>query len=413
MKFYFPDSQDQVDPSFDFDTEERSRLRLRHREDLYAHELFQRPPFDGVLVSKAVLDAGRYSIAQKHRMLRVGVREFFRISDPNLLTMGDCGAFTYVREERPPFSVEEVVEYYQTMGFDFGMSVDHIIFGYEPSDHDIPEDWRFRHELTLSLAKQFLDQHRKTKSRFTPIGVAQGWSPSSYADAVEQLQAMGYDYIALGGMIGLKTPDILSCLKMVHPILQSGVRMHILGITRIESVQLFADFGVSSIDSTSPLRQAFKDMKDNYYAPDRTYTALRVPQVEANPQLVRNIKAGKINQQEARKLEQHCLACLKQFDRGTCGLEETLDSLLTYETLYDDRRTFANEYRDTLQDEPWKKCPCDVCGALGIHVILFRGAERNRRRGFHNLHVFYNKLQQRKAAAKGLFDLEAHEALSR
>jgi hypothetical protein len=50
MKFFFPDSQDQVDPSFDFDTEERARLRLRHRDDMYAHEVFAKPPFDGVLV---------------------------------------------------------------------------------------------------------------------------------------------------------------------------------------------------------------------------------------------------------------------------------------------------------------------------------------------------------------------------
>ena len=40
MKFFFPDSQDQVDPSFNFETEERSELRLRHRDDHYAHEEF-------------------------------------------------------------------------------------------------------------------------------------------------------------------------------------------------------------------------------------------------------------------------------------------------------------------------------------------------------------------------------------
>ena len=411
MKFFFPDSQDQVDPSFDFSTEERSRLRLRHREDLYAHEVFKQPPFDGVLVSKAVLDAGRYSTAQKHRMLRVGVREFFRVNR-SLQTMGDCGAFAYVREERPPFSVDEVVEYYQSMGFDYGMSVDHIIFGYEPTDRDIPDEWRFRHDLTLTLAKDFLLEHRRIKGRFTPIGVAQGWSPASYADAVAQLQSMGYDYIALGGMIGLKTPEILNCLRAIQPILKPVIGLHILGITRIESVQQFSEFGVTSIDSTSPLRQAFKDMKDNYYAADRTYTAIRVPQVEANPQLVRNIKAGRVNQQEARRLEQLCLKVLRQFDDDACGIEETLDALITYEDLYSDRKTFVAEYRETLTDRPWKRCSCDICKALGIHVMLFRGAERNRRRGFHNLFVFYNKLQQKRSARQGLFDITLHEATS-
>jgi hypothetical protein len=34
--------------------------------------------------------------------------------------------------------------------------------------------------------------------------------------------------------------------------------------------------------------------------------------------------------------------------------------------------------------------------------MLFRGAERNRRRGFHNLFVFYNKLQGKKASRQAM-----------
>ena len=36
MKFFFPDSQDLVDPSFDFTTETRSETRLRHRDRIRA-----------------------------------------------------------------------------------------------------------------------------------------------------------------------------------------------------------------------------------------------------------------------------------------------------------------------------------------------------------------------------------------
>jgi hypothetical protein len=397
MKFFFPDSQDQVDPSFDFDTEERARLRLRHRDDMYAHEVFAKPPFDGVLVSKAVVDAGRYSLAQKHRMLRTGVRDFFRITDPNMPTMGDCGAFAYVREERPPYSVEEVVDYYQSMGFDFGMSVDHIIFGYDPLERNVEDEWRSRRELTLTLAQDFLTNHRKTKAKFTPIGVAQGWSPDSYADSVDRLQRMGYEYIALGGMIGLKSSEILRCLTRLSGTLKRGIGLHILGVTRIDSIDQFAELGVTSIDSTSPLRQAFKDSKDNYYAPDRTYTAIRVPQVDGNPQLMRKVKSGRVNQQAARQLEQACLVELKKFDQGHSSVEVTLDALITYEDLYSDGPSFGEVYREVLTAAPWKDCPCEICGSLGIHVMLFRGAERNRRRGFHNLFVFYNRLQKKKA----------------
>ena len=414
MKFFFPDSQDQVDPTFDFQTEERSSARLRHRDDLYAHELFRHSPFDGVLVSKAVLEAGRYTLSQKQRMLRSGVRDFFRITDPALQTMGDCGAFAYVREERPPFSVAEVVDYYHTMGFDYGMSVDHIIFGYDPKTSDVPSDWKFRHELTLSLAKDFLEEHGRRGARFTPIGVAQGWSPNSYASAVEQLQKSGYTYIALGGMIGLKTAEILTCLDEIRSVLQPNVDLHILGVTRIDSFTEMAALGVTSIDSTSPLRQAFKDLKDNYYASDRTYTALRVPQVEANPQLVRKIKAGKVDQREARRLEQACLRCLNDFDKGLATVSTALSTLLEYEELYHDGKSFGFIYREVLEDAPWKRCKCEICSALGIHVMLFRGAERNRRRGFHNLFVFYKRLQEKRAIHRNLLSgLEQEKAVAK
>jgi hypothetical protein len=48
-----------------------------------------------------------------------------------------------------------------------------------------------------------------------------------------------------------------------------------------------------------------------------------------------------------------------------------------------------------LETQPWKACQCEICKEIGIHVVLFRGAERNRRRGFHNLYVFFQRLQQR------------------
>ena len=44
----------------------------------------------------------RYSAQQRQRLYRVGIREFFRLdacAGPRSTTMGDCGAFTYVREE--------------------------------------------------------------------------------------------------------------------------------------------------------------------------------------------------------------------------------------------------------------------------------------------------------------------------
>src|SRR4051794_17319247 len=126
MQFYFPDSQDQIDPSFDFASEERSPFRIRQRDDLYAHEVLSSAPYSGMLVSKAMVDgvgggAGRYSAQQRQRLFRVGVREFFRLNTvdgPRLETMGDCGAFTYFRDDVPPYTPDDVIDFYDGCGFD-------------------------------------------------------------------------------------------------------------------------------------------------------------------------------------------------------------------------------------------------------------------------------------------------------
>jgi hypothetical protein len=404
MKFFFPDSQDLVDPSFDFTTEERSVSRLRHRDDEYAHEVFASPPFDGLLVSKGMVDGfagSRYSIAQRHRLLRVGAPRFFRVPpEAPLRIMGDCGAFTYAREQVPPYTVEDVLQFYTDCRFDYGISVDHVVLAYDESWDNllpgiaVPDEYWSRRELTLALADQFLSLHRTAGLPFEPLGVAQGWSPISYAESVRRLQTMGYKYIAVGGLVPLKTKDILACLHAISDVRRPETRLHLLGVTRTRQVGSFAAYGVVSFDSTSPLRQAFKDDRDNYYTPERTYSAIRIPQVEGNPRLQRRIRAGQVPHENAHKLEQECLTTFKAFDEGKSSIEHLLEVLHRYEELYDpgaDRRAI---YRETLEAEAWKHCPCEVCRALGYHVILFRGAERNRRRGFHNVWVFYRRLHR-------------------
>jgi hypothetical protein len=51
-------------------------------------------------------------------------------------------------------------------------------------------------------------------------------------------------------------------------------------------------------------------------------------------------------------------------------------------------------YRETLKDKPWKRCLCAMCRELGVEVIIFRGNNRNRRRGFHNLWVVRQRLNR-------------------
>ena len=98
------------------------------------------PPYHGMLVSKSIVDgsvrgAGKYTAAQRARLYRLGVKRFFRLPD-SVETLGDNGAFNYADELVPPVTVAETLDFYEGCGFDAGVSVDHIIFGYEPT-HDL------------------------------------------------------------------------------------------------------------------------------------------------------------------------------------------------------------------------------------------------------------------------------------
>jgi hypothetical protein len=400
MKFFFPDSQDQIDPGFDFDTEEHPILRVRQRDDLYAHEALDGHVIDGLLVSKAIVDgtaagAGKYTTAQRNRLYRVGVRHFFRLDrvpGSPIQTMGDCGAFSYKDEDTPPVTPDQVIDFYAECGFDLGISVDHVIFGFDPSVDNDPchpqaKQWRSRQQITLDLADIFLVRCKARKTRFQPLGVAQGWSPASYAEAVWSLQKIGYTRIALGGMVPLKTGEILACLREISTIRGPYTQLHLLGVTRRSNISEFTSYGVTSFDSTSAFRQAFKDDKDNYHTADRTYTAIRVPQVDGLPSLKKRILAGKVDQSAAIQRERECLRALQEYDAGEKDIRQVTDILRRYNEIIGLAGS-EEACRDVLADAPWKSCLCSICTKAGINVVLFRGSERNKRRGFHNLYVF-------------------------
>ncbi|GIF63923.1 hypothetical protein Ais01nite_19580 [Asanoa ishikariensis] len=408
MRFFFPDSQDQVDPTFDFETEEHDPFRVRQRDDLYAHEVLTGAPFDGLLVSKAIVDgqagssAGKYTVAQRHRLYREGARRFFRLDHGHtpLKIMGDCGAFSYVAEAKPPYTVDEVIDFYDGCGFDYGISVDHVIFQYDPTASLAEAEgrgWAERQRITLELAEAFLDRCATRRVNFSPYGVAQGWSPQSYAEAVNRLQDLGYRHIALGGMVPLKSRDILACLAAIKQELRSDMEMHLLGISRCDDVPSFAAGGVTSFDSTSPFRQAFKDDRDNYYTQSRTYVALRVPQVDGNLKLRARIRSGEISQGMAIALEREALDQLRRYDKDETDVDSVVQALASYSAVWDGKSDRSSQYRETLTDRPWRNCSCDLCQRHGIEIAIFRGSERNKRRGFHNLYVFEQQLRARQA----------------
>lgn len=403
MKFYFPDSQDLVSPSYDFLRDEYAPHRVRQRDDRYAHEVLSAAPYHGILVSKSIVDgsikgAGKYSTAQRARLHRMGVHGFFRLP-PGVEALGDNGAFNYVDEAVPPVTAAQTLAFYEECGFDAGVSTDHVVFGFteDPSSDDVDPDWEERRRLTLRLAEEFLALSRDRRSSVEPVGAAQGWSPESYAESVSSLQDLGYERIALGGMVPLKTSQILASLTAIGAVLKNGTQLHLLGITRVESMDDFADLGVTSFDSTSAFRQAFMDDRKNFHTVERAYVALRVPQVDGNPTLKRAILAGNVSQKDAITAERETLRALRSYDGSSASRRVCLDRLGEYEAICQSKKSYLAAYEESLEAAPWTRCDCRICRDHGVEIGVFRGTERNKRRGFHNMSVLAAKMAQLKS----------------
>lgn len=421
MKFVFADSLDYVDPAFDFIGDRSPAERQPYWDDAYPHEILGYAPYDGVLVSRGIVGdhrvKGKYSASQARRFNLVGARKFLRLDKPefaHLDIFGDCGAFTYFQEERPPYSATEMAEFYDECGFTHGCSVDHIIFDFDPAGQGMTgstDDARVRFEITLENADAFRREAQAIDACFMPLGVVQGWSPGSMAEAARRLVTMGYEYLAIGGMVPLKSPEIKLCLQAIRDAVPASTRLHILGFAKADDIDSFHGYDIASFDTTSPLIRAFKDAKQNYYLPGdglslRYFTSIRVPQAIENPKLQRGVKKGLFRAEELVRLEALALDSLRAFDRGAADLEETLHSVLVYsaplveEKPYEDCKDsvalarLSQRYRVTLTERPWKQCPCKICQAAAIDVIIFRGSNRNKRRGIHNLAVYHEHVER-------------------
>ena len=384
--YFIPDWDDLVDPAYDFQTDTHSGGSGDWSNEVYAHQIYDRPSYDGILVSKVVAEKGAKKM---DRMNTLGVHRFLRVPD-TFPVMGDCGAFGYIKEVAPPYTISEVLEYYTRLGFDYGVSLDHLIVKATEAEK------QFRYDLTIHNAEQFLREHRRQGLSWTPVGAVQGWNPASYAEAARQIVGMGYNYIALGGLVRMQTREILLMLEQVREVVPATVRLHLFGIGRLAPVSAFQRLGVTSVDSSSPLRKAWLSAGQNYHACDgSTYTAVRIPQAAKGFRAKRMVADGRASEAQVLRLEQACLRAMRDLDANRISAEQALAPLLEYDALVTEgARQMETLLRRTLEEQPWKKCPCSICVAAGVEVIIFRGNNRNRRRGFHNTHVFYNRLQQ-------------------
>lgn len=394
MRYFIPDWDDLVDPGFDFVSDTRTEGRVRYHDEVYAHQIYEPPNYDGLLLSRSTVESG---VAKSTLIRRIGVHRYTRFQGGIL---GDCGAFNYIDLDVPPYQTAEILDYYQNLGFNYGVSIDHLIV---PAYMHAKE---FRYQLTRRNAQEFIELHRSGGYTFTPIGVAQGWDAMSYRDAVAELLDLGYQSIALGGLARARTEDIYQILCSIAPLLREDTDLHLFGVARDRvgnEMHVFRHLGVTSFDSASPLRRAWLGATTNYATLNgKWYAAVRVPLFsEASPRAKRLIAAGVANLAQLKVLERGALTALRDYDRGRLDIDTTLGAVLEIDAISGrDPEHYADLYREVLEARPWKSCHCPVCRGLGIEVIIFRGNDRNRRRGFHNTYVFYKRFRRLLALGK-------------
>lgn len=444
MLFFLPDWDDRVDPLYDFENDEHFPNRDPYAHDAYHYELYGHLNCDGLLVSKSVIEQNKskFKKIKKH-----GIHKYLRVPK-SVPILADCGAFNYIMQENPPYETNEIIGFYQDLGFDYGVSIDHLIVPgilkrekysqltssgwqdisveeYQTLESqgnikivssrgsavqksfledkvtisketviDVKERQR-RYYLTINNAKEFIKLHKKEKATFTPIGAVQGWSPESYTDAVRQYQKMGYDYIALGGLVRSSTEEIIEILNAVIKVKKPTTRIHLFGVARLDVIKQFQNLGVSSVDSAGMLRQAWLSSTSNYHWPNgEHYTAIRVPPADKGSKANKVIASGAFSRNELISVEKKTLLILQQYARGEATLQKTYDAAMKYQLIMEGNDKLADAYMRTLIDKPWEKCHCTMCKAVGIDILLFRRNNRNRRRGFHNTYVFFEQFKK-------------------
>lgn len=390
MKFFIPEWDDRVDPGYDFINDRHSAA---HDADPMTNDVYMWGlstdhiiPFDGLLVSIATLEDNPRKLSM---LQKAGIHRFFNLP-PQYKIMADCGAFSYVENTVPPYDPIDILELYSKLGFDYGVSVDHLVvpqFAEQNADR-----MRITYENGL---KSYDVWSKKYKDDFQLIVAVQGDKVEDYLDMYEKYLDNGIDHMAFGSLVRKQTQFIASLINQLCERVRSSerkpVHLHFFGIARIALLPKFKELeelGITiSFDSASFLRKAWlsaASSQSNYITYDGVgYTAIRVPidvSGAHNPQTIKAMRADVLSQ-------------LRHYDRGDASLEDVISNLNAFCKATNQPEKIIDLYRRTLTDRPWKKCPCPICREIGIEVTIFRGNNRNRRRGFHNVYSFYNILK--------------------
>ena len=407
--YFLPDWDDLLDPKFDFEQDAFSGKTRAERNDEHCCVLMKSNRMcDGILVSLAQQGSSKGPLrklkgTEAAALSPLPLREHFGLSTDQYL-FGDCGAFSYVNEEQPTIPVEQAAALYELYGFDFGASVDHIpvrVINKKGKKTTLSHEKRIeRVEITRSNARRFIEATKKRKAAFNPVGTIQGLSPEQYAECVQEYYTLGYRHLAIGGLVPLKDGEIE---RIVRAVIASAKKLkdrpwiHLFGVFRPKLQDIFRELKIDSFDSATYFRKAWLRSDQNYLGTDgEWYAALRVP-MTSDGRTRKRLEAVDADIDELEKEEREVLRLLCLYDDDQAEINDVLDAVLSYDQRLlrkSETKSMRKKYRRTLEKRPWRACECPFCREIGIHTLIFRGANRNRRRGSHNTLMLYGSIQR-------------------
>jgi hypothetical protein len=400
VKYFIPEWDDRVDPGYDFINDMHS---TEHKEDpvkndAYIWNIFgiDNVPIDGVLVSRMPIIKNK---RKYERAISEGIHKVLRLPQ-DFEILGDCGAFGYVKEKLPPFDPIETLQYYRDLGFNYGVSVDHLVVT------QFEKDKEARMRITYENGiKAYNEWSKKFKEDFQLLLAVQGWDIRDYLKMYKNYMKLGATHIAFGGLARSPTEFILKLINELIKEIKGSTNipdyLHFFGLARFPLFPKFRDLEDSGVkvgfDSASYLRKAWLSAAStqlNYLALEgKGYSAIRIPFATRKKWKTKETLIEKMDESQLRYLEQECLNTLRLFDKDKTGVESVISVLSKLSKALGETPEIIRFYRRTLEDKPWKSCQCPICQKIGIEVVLFRGNNRNRRRGFHNTYVFYSILK--------------------
>ncbi|MFA4849528.1 MAG: tRNA-guanine transglycosylase DpdA [Methanoregula sp.] len=387
MRFFIPEWDDRVDPGYDFLTDTHSMMHNANpmENDSYMWDIFENVPFDGVLVSIATL---QQNTKKYQSILNKGIHEFLGLR-PDFEILADCGAFSYIDKEIPPYKTPDVLKIYSDLGFNYGVSIDHLVVPMHKDQNQQRIDITFKNGI-----EAYDEWKKKYKEHFQLIVAVQGADIQDYLSMFNKFYKKGIRHFAFGSLVRTQTSFIIQLIDaLIEDIKKTSKKpefIHFFGVARYSLFSKFKELESmdisTSFDSSSHLRKAWltsPHTEFNYIDQSWTgYSAIRIPSKLAKEKL------EFINPDEYEILSNSCLNALRKYDNDDISLKEVIAELKEFiERMHEDPE-LLHYYQRTLKAKPWKQCPCPICKEIKIDVAIFRGNNRNRRRGFHNVFIF-------------------------